>query len=370
MLVARVLVLRGDARERARDAYGGGAGGGWRIVSNGQLPDYYFPRVVASTNGNLGLILLNVDRRSLERREGFFSLEFDAQLGSERTAIDINAIVDNLWYKMFDPSQYVEKDVSREEAAVELAIAALGWRLDHGGPELPEYADGVAVAPQVSEMDERGPAEDEEIYKYLASHCYWSHVHRRPSFSVHPCDLIRLGVPEAEFLHVAHAFEGEDFTSWVSGHWRPTKGLLRKFREGLPVEVEGKPVLLPATFLDRRKYEEAATHLQKAHAFLFEDEIDLENAVKEAISAVESVALRAAGRTSGTLGDAIGDLRKQGGIPAELLKALENVWTFANRASGVRHGKPGPARAVTLADARAVISMASAMLLRLVDELE
>jgi hypothetical protein len=86
------------------------------------------------------------------------------------------------------------------------------------------------------------------------------------------------------------------------------------------------------------RYQPARDHWRKALSLAEQDRPDLENAVKEAVSAVESLGQVILGKPGVTLGDAIKQLRSQQRIPRGADAVLEGLWTFANTAPGVRHG--------------------------------
>lgn len=86
------------------------------------------------------------------------------------------------------------------------------------------------------------------------------------------------------------------------------------------------------------RYRAAREHWRKALAFAEQAKPDLENAVKEVVSAVESLAKVVVGKPAATLGDAIKQLRSQKRVPPGADGVLEGLWTFASAAPGVRHG--------------------------------
>lgn len=91
------------------------------------------------------------------------------------------------------------------------------------------------------------------------------------------------------------------------------------------------------------RYKPARDHWRKAVSLAEQSPSDFENAVKEAVSAVESLAQVVLGKPSITLGDAIRQLRAQQRVPRGADTVLEGLWTFANSAPGGRHGSARPA---------------------------
>jgi hypothetical protein len=84
------------------------------------------------------------------------------------------------------------------------------------------------------------------------------------------------------------------------------------------------------------KYEPARIHLTKALRFIRTHPLDPENAIKEIVSAVESVA-RIQFVKSSTLGQALKELRNTD-TPTMLIDIIEKYYGFANAEPGVRHG--------------------------------
>ena len=116
-----------------------------------------------------------------------------------------------------------------------------------------------------------------------------------------------------------------------------------------------------AALLSAPRYGGVLQHWQKAQAFLFGDAPDLENAAKEAVSAVEAMAQLVAGSPKATLGQSIKNLRSRGIVHAPLLKGLEEVWGYTSGATRIRHGSAA-ARNLTQSESRYVLDLCSAAL--------
>lgn len=118
--------------------------------------------------------------------------------------------------------------------------------------------------------------------------------------------------------------------------------LLRTGIEDLQKKTEEVSDILQAGFPN------ALHHLIKAKRFLTARPLDPENAIKEAVSTVESY-----GRTlypkAATLGDVIKELRKTP-FPALILSMMEKFYAFASAEPGVRHGSSVSSQ-IGLADA-------------------
>lgn len=88
----------------------------------------------------------------------------------------------------------------------------------------------------------------------------------------------------------------------------------------------------------------AATQAQWRKAFdrALATPADYPNAMKEAVSAVESLAQIVLGKGGLTLGDAVKELRSRKTLPVGADKILEGLWAFANATPGTRHGGTVP----------------------------
>jgi len=85
------------------------------------------------------------------------------------------------------------------------------------------------------------------------------------------------------------------------------------------------------------RYDAARGHYQKALAYLYQHPIDEANAVKEMVSALESVA-KVVAPGSATLGDAIKALRKRPEVPKHLMDSVEKLYVYSNATPMIRHG--------------------------------
>lgn len=109
--------------------------------------------------------------------------------------------------------------------------------------------------------------------------------------------------------------------------------ILRRVKRRPPLEEELSPP----------RYHPTRQHWRKALELASQATPDLPNAVKEAVSAVESLAQVVVGKSGITLGDAVKQLRGQKRIPPGSDSVIEGLWTFANASPGARHGSAMPA---------------------------
>lgn len=89
-------------------------------------------------------------------------------------------------------------------------------------------------------------------------------------------------------------------------------------------------------------------------------EPDYANTAKEAVSAAESAARRAAGLETGTLDDALKVLKKRTSIHPALLKGWSNLYGFAGDEGGIRHASNSDAIKVDFALAKYMLVSCSA----------
>lgn len=107
--------------------------------------------------------------------------------------------------------------------------------------------------------------------------------------------------------------------------------LHRPLPRPLSTPVEATDGLLVSRFATAR------IHYQKATQYLYQHPIDEANAVKEIVSALESVAKKLCPKTA-TLGDALKVLRKRSAYPAQILDAIEKLYIYSNATPLIRHG--------------------------------
>jgi len=90
--------------------------------------------------------------------------------------------------------------------------------------------------------------------------------------------------------------------------------------------------------LEVPRYTAGHAHWRKAVEFAGGAPPDYANAVREAVTAVESLAQVVLGKTGLTLGDAVKELRSRKVLPVGADQVLDGLWAFANASPGTRHG--------------------------------
>jgi len=137
--------------------------------------------------------------------------------------------------------------------------------------------------------------------------------------------------------------------------WRLNKEsqLEREMPEELVQALEAVQESLGATL------EPAAMAFKKARRFLTGRPLDPENAIKEIVSAVESVG-RSLYPGATTLGDVVRAMRRTD-FPPLMATVIDKFWAFASAEPGVRHGGTTTPR-VELADADFCLHLGTALI--------
>lgn len=113
------------------------------------------------------------------------------------------------------------------------------------------------------------------------------------------------------------------------------------------------------------RYDAARGHFKKAQTYLYQHPIDEANAVKEMVSALESVA-RVVAPGAATLGDAIKTLRKRPGVPKHLMDSVEKLYVYSNATPMIRHGHVTTEK-LTVSEAELAVHIGLAFIRYLID---
>jgi hypothetical protein len=128
--------------------------------------------------------------------------------------------------------------------------------------------------------------------------------------------------------------------------------------------VRERPEEIQAEFAEAEQsleaeFPPALAAFRKARRFLEVMPLDPENAIKEIVSAIESV-----GRTiypgTATLGDVVKEMRKSG-FPQMMVTIIEKFYAFASATPAVRHGGPSMS-GIELADADFCLHVGTALI--------
>src|SRR5262249_52766935 len=113
------------------------------------------------------------------------------------------------------------------------------------------------------------------------------------------------------------------------------------------------------------KFEPARVHYRKACRYVLQHPADPENAIKEVVSAVESVGRELHPGTA-TLGDVIKQMKKTRALPALLISMMEKFYAYASDEPAVRHGS-SVGSSVQMADAEFCLHVGGAFLRYLIE---
>jgi hypothetical protein len=280
----------------------------------GEIAIYFGIRREPKTRcSRIGVTLERIDYDDLRER-GRTAGKEQHQLLREFGALAIALHLDTLGMPPFTPSGTNAFHIDGED------LAAIYWNSSRHGNQ----------------------PSDENILHYCIRKIYWGWRHGLMGVSFSSVDARRIGVPANEIDRVAIAGEGKYWTTQQGGQlaYRPTGRLIQEYSSGVVPGAAQPPLIVVSHGLAAPRYKAAKLHLDKAINFSTGDNPDLHNAVKEAVSAVESLALVVLGKGKGTLGDCLKDLKARDLVASSLLKTLEGLWGYSSEAPGIRHGKP------------------------------
>jgi hypothetical protein len=255
-----------------------------------------------------------------------------------------------------------------------ISECAIGDFLDHLEPEqvpLPQHTpprDEFWDSTRLQELFTRRPVREADAVRYLAAKTYWARKLRQPAAGLRAADARRLGYELRDLKVSADTYEGEWWTYMADAHpdvfyLKATQALLQRGPLLMGNAVAG-PVFNIRDYLKGAPDEASAQQFRKALGFLGGDHPDYENAVKEAVGAVESRA-RQMTRES-TLGRAADALLRAGRIPRPLARWLHALYDYRSSMPAVAHGGLEPAGTENV-EARALVNSCSAALLYLLE---
>lgn len=321
--------------------------------------------VLPSLAGSEAVLIVSFEGHSSDPDRDAIRFVFKIATAPGARPHTIIVLVDRLFASFATPAELgIQAAVTTEVALTHVCAAAMGRALDQGSGTGPLEAGQppvlMAFSGEIDEMRSRQPAADDESLRYMAAKLYWSWKHNQARAEATYPDFWRLGLDQNSIARVMLIGEGQYWkqvgATAQSLTFEPLPALLQNFPTGkLPGILEP-----PASSLFERlnipRYEGPRASLLKSEQYMTSAARDLENATKEAISAVEALARIVTGRQSRTLGELIKDLRDDGKINGAIAKTFDGLWGFASNAPGVRHG----AGAITEAEARLVVDMSRA----------
>jgi hypothetical protein len=332
--------------------------------------------VVASHNGlsGLGIIEFEGQHRSSSNPFAAFFPFFTVRRVPKEPDSRVMVVLDDIFFRRSLGLTPLGALASDKEAFEQLGLYAIGQYLDTSG--MPPFTPSGIPATEVDAnrdthalYERRRPqASDADVLAYAASKIFWGWRFGLTQVRFSPADHLRLAVPQGDIERVALAGDGRYWTRIEGARpaFSPTSKLIQDLPAGRIPGLERSPVFQVQAKLRAPRYAAAAEHFSKAIDFLTGPSQDLANSAKEAIMAVESLAMLVTGRTKGTLGDCIKDLRSRGDLSSPLDRVFEALWGYASEEPGVRHGKPSPP-SLAERDATLGVNLAASVVLFLLD---
>jgi hypothetical protein len=303
------------------------------------------PQVAVSRDGERG-IAVDGWWGEFQRLSGRFAAQtvLEVRLRPRAPTAHIAVRVSDDFHTFWDqPRQALRWEDPFSDAWMDLAVAAIGEYLDENPipaqPQGDNFAAEVWLMSELFELFKRAPEqEDARLLKYVGGKLLQVHRFGIGSATFGRADSVRFGVAPQDFDTVAFQGEGQFWERSSDGTYRALPTLLSGFRAGFFPGQERPSLERVDSVLDKARYPAAARHLSKAIGFLHGPDQDLENAAKEAVNAVESVAMSICDRGPATLGAAVAELRKAGLVSKEIARIIESLYVYRNATPGVGHG--------------------------------
>jgi hypothetical protein len=332
------------------------------------------PEVAVSRDGQRGILVNRIsdDRRKVSGRDAT-ATDLQVRVGQRLPFVQLQVVISGQFPDFWNiPSQTHRWKESFWEAFPDIVMASVGEYLDDAPqpvqPDNDHYAGVVHLSTDFFALFDRKPEQDDaRLLQYLGGKLFWGYRLGAEVTVLGRSDAIRFGVSVDDFDRVAWQATGMLWEKVSDGRYRPLPRLLTDFRSGALPGQERSLVEQIEPLLDRLRYPAAAVHITKAVSFLRGPQADLENAAKEAVTAVESVAKVLLATPTATLGDCIKEFRRRSLLPREMGRILESLYAYRSSTPGVGHGGT-VAPAVTHADATFVLGVA-AVAVRYLDSL-
>lgn len=178
----------------------------------------------------------------------------------------------------------------------------------------------------------------DSVLSDMISGCEWYHFYdlveqvgkRLKEFEASECDEGWLSVfGSKRYIRNVNSLFKEENISW---RLDSDSNLTREIPKALQKALDKTSSELTAS-----KYEPVSFHYNKAVSFIYHNPVDPQNAIKETVTALESLG-KILYPGNATLGDVIKALRKTKSVPSLLIPVIDKFYNFANAEAGVRHG--------------------------------
>lgn len=215
---------------------------------------------------------------------------------------------------------------------------------------------------------ERASVEDQVLY--IGAKIYWVWFFGRRSARLERVDEFRLGLPKDDMDRAAVPGNEHYWNQTAHPGFRctPTGRLIREFRAGVFPGLGSTPVAQVQSQLTAPRYNPSRVAFDKATDYLSGEKRDLENAVKEAATAAESLGKIVLGLPdSSTLNDVKDALLDEGLLDRPLNTAFDALAGYRNTQPGVAHGGTQTPD-VAVAESKFALNMAAAIALFLLEQ--
>lgn len=323
------------------------------------------PEVAVSRDGQRGILITQFEqeRYKVSSRDAY-ATDLQVRVRPRLPLVGLQLVVTGQLQTFWDiPTQTLRWPEPFADAFPELALAGVGEFLDNAPqpqqPDVNHYAAVVWLNTDLFSLFTRQPEEDDaRLLQYIGGKFYWAHRLGSKFASLSRSDALRFGVSLEDLHQVAWQSNGVLWERVSDGRYSPFPRLLTDFRSGAMPGQERSLVEQIEPLVDRTRYPAASVHIAKAVGFLRGPGVDLENAAKEAVTAVESVAKVILADPAATLGDCVKEFRRRGLLPREMGRILESLYAYRSATPGVAHGGT-ELPAVSSADATFILGVAS-----------
>lgn len=330
------------------------------------------PEVVTSKDGRYAILLEQFVGAGVYVDKSRTSFTFDMLPHPRGRSQRINVEIPTAWWETFARMLKVDSAVPPAQApgASYLGAFVIGEHMDRHGPIPEVFADTVRIQND-PEHDYWNSVDDDGVMLYVGAKLYWAWKFASTPVIMNKADAFRLGTSREDLYRAATLGEGEFWTrsyddDYGTTLYRYTPKLLREFSAGrFPGQIISPITEVQAKLVSPR-YAAPRTHFVKAVQFLAPESLDPSNAVKEGVTAVESMCSIVLSRSGATLGQMIKDLRVSGTVPKPLDKIFEALWGFASEEAGARHGSASPP-ATSVGVATWVVNTSAAAILHLLE---
>jgi len=212
----------------------------------------------------------------------------------------------------------------------------------------------------------RIPRDRSIIYDYQASRAIEKLIGKCEWWQFYDiCEILWASLP-SEYWNEK---ERNEFSNQVNAFFREEQ-LGFEFKDG-KVEKVGSgfidaKVKEARYLLKEPEFKGADEHFEKAiKALNVRPNPDVENCIKDAVAAIESVGRIMVGDEKALLDDIIKDMTKKGVIPKPLDQTIQKIYAYRGDQPGVAHGLVGASK-VTIDEAEFVLAMSAAIIIYLV----